>query len=486
MEAHMKPRLYQSNLMNSLAKELAKYKRVICQLITGGGKTFIFSTVISKHLQKDVFNRVLVLTHRVEIFSQTVSSIAGVGVTVTELKAGQKTKRIHSEARCLVAMVETYKRRKVKDFGKFSMIIVDECHRRDFEPILKKYPDCYVIGVTATPISSSKKHPLKNVYNSIVTGPSFDDLINQGYLAKPRHYKADFDDSDLKIRGGEYTSQSQYETFNNKIHYDNLVDLWESHAGDKKTIVFNINQEHTRHVDEMFKSKNVKSTSILSGDKDRFEKIEQFKKGEIQVLNNCEIFTMGFNVPDVECIVLNRATQSLPLYLQMIGRGARVTQAKDEFTVLDFGGNIDRHGLANIDRDWKQIFWNPGIAGENPAPHRECEECGWLMFASIRICPGCGAVQPTPEQKEAERVRGYLEEVGATHIEGAHIDDLSISELYHLEKTGKYKPSYIARVARTRGEDALAEYAKMKGYSNKWLFYQSKLPKGYNNYRVRL
>ena len=123
----MKPRPYQSNLMNSLAKELAKYKRVVCQLITGGGKTFIFSTVISKHLQKDVFNRVLVLTHRVEIFSQTVSSIAGVGVTVTELQAGQKTKRIHSECRCLVAMVETLKRRKLEDFGKFSMIIVDGC-----------------------------------------------------------------------------------------------------------------------------------------------------------------------------------------------------------------------------------------------------------------------------------------------------------------------------------------------------------------------
>ena len=448
--------------------------------------TVIFSEIIRRHLKTDMFNRVLVLTHRTELFSQSVKAVVNAGTTVTELKAGMKTSRTHAECRCLVAMVETMKRRDLTKFGEFTLIIIDEAHRAEFKKIIQHYSDTYIIGATATPISASKKDPLKNYYNDIVESATITSLIEGGYLATPRHFKAKFDGSGLRKKGGEFTSGSQFEALDSKVVYENLVSLWRKHAGDMKTIVFNVNKEHTLKTTKEFQLAGVKADHILSGDKKRDEKIEAYRNNEIQVLLNCDIATTGFDIPDIQCVVVNRSTASLPLWLQMVGRGSRTAPDKTEFTILDFGGNIDRHGMWHSERDWKDIFWNPGVAGENPAPHRECEECGWLMFASIRICPGCGAVQPTPEQKEAEKVRGYLEEVGATHIDGAHIDDLSISDLYHLEKTGKYKPSYIARVARTRGEEALAEYAKMKGYSKKWLFYQNKLPKGYNNYRVRL
>ena len=484
METRLELRPYQYELERATAKELAKHQRVISQLITGGGKTFIFSNIIAKHLHKNIFNRVLVLTHRVELFSQTVSSIVDMGVTVTQLQAGQKTKRIHSECRCLVAMVETLKRRNVDDFGKFTLIIVDECHRRDFESILQQYPDCYIIGTTATPISSSKKHPLKDIYNSIVCGPSFNDLIEQGYLAKPNHYKATFDESVLRKRAGEFTASSQLENLHNKVAYKNHVELWQKHAGNKKTIVFCVNKEHTIETTKQFQSHGIAAEYVLSGTSNRDGKIQGYINNEYQVLVNCEIAVVGFNVPDIECVDWNVSTASLVKWLQGNGRGSRVTPTKKQYTILDFGGNIDRHGLVNIDRDWKQIFWNPKKAGLNPAPHRECIGCGALLLASVRVCEYCGATQPTPEETERKRVLGYLEKVGEADVEGMRIDDLTITQLYHLELAGKYKPSYVARVARTRGE--LAEYARLKGYKPGWVKHQQGLSVGFTDYVVRL
>ena len=430
-----------------------------------------------------MFNRVLVLTHRTELFKQTLSAVVRTGTTVTELQAGMKTDRVHSECRCLIAMVETLKRRNLTDFGRFSLIIADEAHRADFFPILQNYPESYIVGATATPVSASKKNPLKGFYQDIVSSAGITDLIESGYLAKPDHYKAVFDDSKLRKRAGEFTSESQFESMSNHVQYENLVQLWQNHAGGKKTIVFNINQQHTREVDDMFRSQGIRSTALLSGDPNRESKIDKFQSGELQVLNNCEIATTGFDIPDIECVVINRATASLPLWLQMVGRGSRVTGGKDRFIILDFGGNIDRHGMWHIERDWKQIFWNPKKAGENPAPHRECPECGALVFASATSCEYCQYEFPSAEETEKKRVLGYLEKVGETNIEGTHIEDLTIQQLYHLEMIGKYKPSYVARVARTRGE--LEAYARLKGYSYGWIRHQEKLDTGFTNYIVK-
>ena len=480
----MQPRPYQIELLRATAKDIAHNTRVIMQLPTGGGKTFVFSEIIRRYLDRSMFNRVLVLTHRVELFGQTLSAVVRTGTDVTELKAGQPTGTQHSETRCLIAMVETLKRRHLPDFGRFSLVIVDEAHRADFSDIIRAYPDSYIIGATATPLTASKKYPLKDLYDSIVTGPSINELIESGYLASPVHYKAAFDDSHLRKRAGEYTPESQFESMSNHVHYENLVQLWQNHAGGKKTIVFNINQQHTREVDAMFRRQGVASTAILSGDSDRDTKIAKFRAGEIRILNNCEIFTAGFDLPDIECVVLNRATASLPLYLQMIGRGGRVAPGKSEFTILDFGGNIDRHGLWNLDRDWEQIFRNPKKATDDVAPHKECEKCGALVLSVMRVCDYCGFEFPSPEEVERKAVQGYLEKVGSAHVEGKHIDDLSITELYHLELAGRYKPSYIARIARTRGE--LSEYARLKGYNAGWVHFQKSLGKGYSNNRVTL
>jgi superfamily II DNA or RNA helicase len=484
----MNLRPYQTEIIKRTARELTKSGRVILQAATGAGKTVIFSEIIRRHLEKDLFNRVLVLTHRTELFQQTLQSIVRTGTTVTTLQAGQRTERTHSECRCMIAMIETMKRRTITDFGVFSLIIVDEAHRADFAPILTKMPEVKTIGATATPISASKKKPLKDLYDSIVCGPEITELIQSGYLAKPTYFVADFDESALRKQAGEFSDESQMAALSNSVSFDNLVQMWREKAGKMKTIVFNINAEHTRQTHERFASEGITSAVLLSGDPDRDEKISLFRSGEIQVLNNCEIATTGFDVPDIECVVMNRATASLPLWLQSIGRGSRTAPGKQDFTVIDLGGNITRHGLWDAKRDWKEIFYNPAKASDQPAPVKECPSCEAMVFASAPVCPYCSHQFPSEREQEIETVNGYLRQVGTSvqEIDGKRIGDLSIEELYALEISGKYKPSYIARVARTQGESFLAEYARIKGYSNGWIYYQKTMDKGFTNYRIRI
>src|SRR5690625_3641675 len=109
----MQLRPYQAELIQKTALSLKEHRRVIMCAATGSGKTFVFSNIIARHLKTDMFNRVLVLTHRTELFSQSVKAVVKAGTTVTELKAGMKTKRVHAECRCIVAMVETLNRRVI-------------------------------------------------------------------------------------------------------------------------------------------------------------------------------------------------------------------------------------------------------------------------------------------------------------------------------------------------------------------------------------
>jgi len=468
---------YQNGIVSATSQACAKHKRVIMQAPPGAGKTYISYEIIKRHLKKGMFNRVLVSTHRQELFEQTAKYFD----QPATLQAGDKIKPIHGTAPVLMTMIETLKRRDFAKLGKFTLAVFDEAHRADFNKILDTLPaDTYVIGATATPLSSSKKHPLKDKYNSIVSEVSIPELISDGYLASPIHHKAEFDDTGLRTRGGEFTSETQIE----KIQFSNIVDMWKQEAAGKKTLVFNVNKKHTIEVDRKFKEAGISSTYLLSGDADRTAKLDAFRTGDITILNNCEIATTGFDVPGIECVIVNRATQSLPLWLQMLGRGSRIAPGKDSFIILDLGGNIDRHGMWHLQRDWKDIFNNPPKPGENPAPMKSCPECDAILYGGARECQFCGYTFPSPAEQERQDVIGYLQKVGHDDVIGKSVDQLSVDELIALERSGKYKPSYIWRILRTRGREDLQKYAEIKDYKNGWVYRQMKMGTGFKNYRV--
>lgn len=478
----MKLRPYQSELIRLTGTLLCKHNKVIMCAPTGSGKTVMFSSIIARHLAKDMFNRVLVLTHRTELFTQTIKAIASAGTTVAELKAGTKTTREHTETRCIVAMVETLKRRAELP-GVFSLVICDEAHRADFKPIIDKLPETtLVLGATATPISASKKNPLKYTYQNIAISVDIPALIEQRYLSKPISYKAKFDESDLKTRAGEFTDDSQIRALGTKMAFTNLIDLWKTHCDNLKTLVFCVNKAHTIETYQAFKSDGIAAEYVLSGDKERDAKFDRFKSGETQVLLNCEIATTGTDIPEIECILINRSTKSLPLWLQMVGRGARVIpNKKDTFTILDFGGNIDRHGLWETQYDWKDIFFNPTKFTPGVAPVRECESCEAIISTSTRICPYCGEAQPSVEEKQRQDIVAELVEATGRDLFGRRISDLTVQELIELEKRKILKASFVWRVVRTDGK--LEQYWRARGHNKFWYFRQSRNDQmGYTNY----
>lgn len=476
-------RPYQKELIDKLARELLKHNRVIMCAPTGSGKTVVFASIIARHLERDLFNRVLVLTHRTELFAQTIRAIARHGTQVEEIRQGKKITDAHSSARCIVAMVETLKRRKEIP-GEFTLVIADEAHRADFAPIINTLPETtHIIGATATPISASKKTPLKDLYDSIITAPSIPELIEMGYLSKPQGFRIEVKSLNeiLRTKMGEYTDLSQVQALGNKAVYTNMIEEFDRIAHNKRTLVFCVNAQHTRQTATVFSMNGYKTEYVLSDTTGRDGIFERFRKGETQILVNCDIATTGTDIPEIECVLVMRATKSLPLWMQMVGRGARVIpDKKDSFTYIDFGGNYQRHGAWETDFDWVQKFKRPQEHREGLAPTKSCPECDAIIPANVDVCSYCGHVFLKDEH--IQYVEGEL--IPIMPLDGKKISHLIPSELVALVKSGVYSKAFAQRVARTEGY--IHEYGRLMGYKKGWAIYQAEQPKGYTNYTVRI
>jgi len=475
---------YQTDLIQKTASALIRHKRVIMCAPTGSGKTVVFASIIARHLERDMFNRVLVLTHRTELFAQTIRAIVKAGTEVEEIKPGRKITDAHHESKCVVAMVETMKRRKTLP-GEFTLVICDEAHRADFIPILETLPEkTYVIGATATPISASKKRPLKNYYNEIVNAPGIPSLIDSGFLAKPHGHQVIVFDAkkSLKVKMGEYTNESQLEALGGKQVFANIIEQYKKVASDKRTLIFCVNAEHTYQTYSTFHNAGFSTEYVLSDTKDRAKIFERFRSGQTQILVNCDIATTGTDIPEIECIIVLRATKSLPLWMQMIGRGARIIpNRKDDFMYIDFGGNARRFGPWEIDHNWRKFFENPDKPTEGIAPIQDCPLCFAILPINVHECTECGHVIEKNDPNEQQIVNGII--VPIRSMDGKKISHLTVYELVALAKSGTYSKAYIQRVVRTQG--FLVEYARLMGYKQGWVQHQYDQPIGFTDYTVK-
>ena len=254
----------------------------------------------------------------------------------------------------MLLLCETIKRRISK--GKLlnynpDLIIVDECHRANFLPILNLFPNALTIGCSATPTHKE----LHKYYSSIVSNVSVSDLIKQGYLCRAKSFQMQDDDfSDVKIKGIEFEEKSLFNHMNKSKLYDGVIKSYREKTPNTKALVFNVNIEHAEKMNKSFNESGIHSECITSktNPEERQRIFKAFEMGLFPVLNNCSIATQGLDIPSIQTIIMNRATMSLTLFLQCIGRGSRPTETKKEFTILDFGMNFTRHGLYDQDRKW--------------------------------------------------------------------------------------------------------------------------------------
>lgn len=343
---------------------------LLYQLPTGGGKTVIFSEIVRRYLARSS-KKVVVLTHRIELCKQTSKMLKGFEVRNKIINSKIKELPDQNDYSCFVAMVETLKNR-INDnklhLDNIGLVIIDEAHYNSFRKLLSSFKNAFILGVTATPLSSNIKMPMHDNYDELIVGDPIESLIQKGYLAKATTYSYDVGLTSLKVGiNGDYTVKSSDDLYSNLVMQEKLLHAYTEKAIGTKTLIFNNGINTSLYVYETFKEAGypIRHLDNTSSNEERKEILSWFKKTPDAVLTSVGILTTGFDEPTVETIILNRATKSLTLYFQMIGRGSRKLPNKSEFTVIDLGNNAARFGLWNEPVDWQHIFKSPEYYLEN-------------------------------------------------------------------------------------------------------------------------
>lgn len=337
---------------------------LLFQLPTGGGKTVIFSEIAKRYILERK-KKVLILTHRIELLAQTGKVLRDIGVTNKIINSKVKALDDEENYWCFVAMVETLNNRlndEKADFSNLGLVIIDEAHYNSFRKLFKFFEKQIILGVTATPLSSNIKLPLKDNYEELIVGESIASLVERGFLAKATQYSYDVSLRSLKVGiNGDYTVSSSERLYGNYFMQEKLLYAYEEKAKGTKTLIFNNGIATSKQVYALFKEAGyeVRHLDNTHGEKEREEILTWFRTKPDAILSSVSILTTGFDVPEVRTIILNRATKSLTLYHQMIGRGSRKLPNKDDFSVIDLGNNARRFGLWDSHVDWQDIFKAP-------------------------------------------------------------------------------------------------------------------------------
>ncbi|MBT8325966.1 MAG: DEAD/DEAH box helicase family protein [Winogradskyella sp.] len=351
---------------------------LLYQLPTGGGKTVIFSEIVRRYIQKHS-KKVVILTHRIELCKQTSNVLSGFSVKNKVINSKVKTLPDQDEYKCFVAMVETLNNRlsdKEFELHDIGLVIIDEAHYNSFRKLFKFFDTCFILGVTATPLSSNIKLPMKDNYDKLIVGDNIATLINNGFLAKANVYNYDVGLTSLKIGiNGDYTVKSSEALYTNSMMQTKLLHAHEEVSKGKKTLIFNNGIHTSKEVYHTFKRAgyNVRHLDNTANKHDRKEILQWFKHTPDAILSSVSILTTGFDEPSVEVIILNRATRSLTLYFQMIGRGSRIYKDRNTFEVIDLGNNLARFGAWDQPVDWQHIFKYPDLYLENIVDDEDLE-----------------------------------------------------------------------------------------------------------------
>lgn len=358
---------YQEKAVNKIFSrliELPPNANLLFQLPTGGGKTIIFSEIAKRYIEK-YKRKVLILTHRIELGKQTSEVLTEAGISNKVITSDVKQLPQQSHYASFIALVETLNNRLqendqfLEDIG---LVIVDEAHNNSFRKIFHYFNDVNILGVTATPLSSNKKLPLYQTYNELIVGESISSLIEQGYLCEGQTFAYDVNLSSLRVgTNGEFTVGSHEMLYTQAIMQGKLIEAYDELAKGKKTLIFNAGILTSRAVYETFKTKGypIRHLDSTFSDRERAEVLEWFRNTKDGILTSVSILTTGFDEPEVEAIFLNRATKSLTLYHQMIGRGSRVLPNKKTFSIIDLGNNSRRFNLWQYPIDWNHVFTAP-------------------------------------------------------------------------------------------------------------------------------
>lgn len=480
---------YQEQLVYNVATKLASgMKSVLAQLATGGGKTVVFSAICHRYVANTIKaaqldptkrpQKVIILVHRTELLQQTRRTLwKGFGIQAQPIKAGM---RFIPDAPVYVAMVESVNKRMamLKDIG---LVIIDECHLANFNKMHKHFPTQHIIGFTATPLAASRKNPLKNYYQDIVCGVDIPDLISlnrrnpeRGLVQNiTRVPKVTVNRKDLNghvdTTTGDFSIDFMAAEFGKAKNIQNTVHAYRQYAEGTKTLIFNVNIEHSLKVMQAFRDAGYDCKHIdgeMPGSV-RDKILHWFATTPNAILCNVAVLTAGYDEPGIETVIINRSTTSLPLWLQMCGRGARPLPWKSMFTIIDMGDNARPTGGGLGDwcdpRNWNEIFWNPPPpGGEGNAPVKDCPSCQALVPMSTRVCPFCGYIWPAKLQPVEQQIEDFViftKGIDVNEVIETHKTKKQYFPFFKIgEDLAKYAYSSITEMNDQAAEHVLKEY----------------------------
>ncbi len=371
------------------------------QLPTGGGKTVIAGALLNAWLKGG--RKAVWLTHRKELVTQTRDLLANAKVATSvdaRWKPGDDAPARRN--RVAILMAQTVSRRTAGKivWTKYShddLMIIDEAHHAaaaGWTRAMQQWPG-RILGMTATPWRLSQKEGFDHLFSALLCGPSIVDLQSGNYLCGAQVLRPS---SQWVIRGGEVGMDGDFtdagiEAANQaNIMTAGGLKFWQEHAQDRQTIVYAVSVDHARNLSAFFRDAGVPAAAMLGStkDKERAALIAAFKNGYLKVLVNVAVATEGFDLPDASCVVITRPTNSLTLYLQMVGRGLRPKEDSGNCLILDLAANAELHGLPEDDREWSL---EPRAAQEDAgdAVTVWCNNCKTVSPAASHACQNCGA-----------------------------------------------------------------------------------------------
>ena len=429
-------------------------KAVLGVLPTGGGKTVCFANMTWR-MQRNG-KRVWILCHRKELMRQISEALSQFNVYHGLINGAH---RADYSASVQVGTIGTIVGR-THLYAAPDYIIMDEAHHAvadTWRTILSRYPDARILGVTATPIRGDGLglgREVGGIFDEMVLGPSFQDLVNLGKLARPRLFRSSrhLDFSGIGTIAGDYNTKQMSKMLNDKTITGDTIGLYREHIDGARMIVSCCDIEHAETVAAQFNAAGISAGHVSGKQKDaeRDAVLEDFQTARVKVLTFCDIVSEGFDlkenrypdVPPLLAVANLRKTKSLGLCLQIWGRGSRVTPTKKEFFIFDQVDNSLMHGWPWMEREWS-------LDGETKAKKKKTEELALQMKQCERCkesyepqptCPYCGHTKATQTIKVAD---GTLVEVPY----GSASSVLSKAELKEREEARKAER--IARVSET-------------------------------------
>ena len=369
---------YQEDMKERIEKALRLHRSVMAQMPTGTGKTYLLTAVIDSFVSNNPKEKVWIVAHRRELVSQ-------IDETVRKFHS-YSASNTSSLLSSIKAMSIQWLMRHYDEIGEEpGMIVIDEAHHalaKTYKEMWERFPKAKFLGLTATPCRLNGKG-FTDLFDVLVQSWCVPEFISKGRLATYDFVSIKSDGvtqrliDSLQKRGadGDYQNKEMDMLLNKKPSIERLYQSLKEYGKDRKGIVYAINISHAQKITKLYQENGVKAIAIDSKTPatERQQDIEAFKKGDIQALVNVDIFSEGFDCPDVEFVQLARPTLSLAKYLQMVGRGLRVAKGKKNCVIIDNVGLYRVFGLPSQVWNWNAMFEGKLKVGKKKETPKERE-----------------------------------------------------------------------------------------------------------------